>query len=238
MALIWQDLEGIAANWRVSICRLSAFTGAFLMSATSEFALRSQWVQSDFSPVTDAQWDEIEALVAKAYTEVVTDVAIGQVFPFISAAAPPGTLECDGTTYLRVDYPNLYALLDAPFIVDADHFQTPDLRGRTVVAAGTGSGLTPYAVADTGGEEAHLLTSPELAAHSHGVTDLGHAHSEGIALPNATTIGPGAPQPTALPGVGVTGVAATGISIQNAGGDVAHENRQPYYALRYAVWAE
>ena len=46
-------------------------------------------------------------------------------------------------------------------------YTAPDLRGRTVVAAGTGSGLTARTLGDVVGEEKHKLTEAELAAHRH-----------------------------------------------------------------------
>ena len=38
---------------------------------------------------------------------------------------PSGTLLCDGSSHLRVDYPALYAAIDTSYHVDADNFLTP-----------------------------------------------------------------------------------------------------------------
>lgn len=51
---------------------------------------------------------------------------IGSVQLYATQDAPYGTLICDGSTHLRVDYPQLYEVLDAQYIVDADHFVTPN----------------------------------------------------------------------------------------------------------------
>jgi len=219
------------------LVRLSPDSLALFLDTEQWITERDEWLDGDL-PVTDAQWDEIEALTAKGLTELMVDnLLIGTVFPLITDTLPIGALECDGATYNRVDYPALYAKLASVYIVDADTFIIPDLRGRAVVGAGSGTGLTTYASGDVGGEEAHQLVTAELASHSHGVTDPTHSHVEGIAAPNATTIGPGAPQPTAIPALGSTAAALTGISINATGSDTPHENRQPYFALRYAVWA-
>lgn len=231
----WTAIQSVAANQTPSIVRLSPDSLALFLS-TADLTVIEQWRVGDDEP-DFAQRDAIEAMTAQAYYELMGNPMLGTIFAFATATPPDGALECDGTAYARTDYPDLYALLDSAFIVDADNFIVPDLRGRVVIAAGSGTGLSSYAPADTGGEEAHQLTSAELAVHSHAVTDLGHAHNEIIAAPNATTIGPGAPQPTAVPAPGVTGIATTGISINNAGADAAHENRQPYFALRAAIWA-
>jgi len=231
----WQVFQPLAASYAGSIVRLSGESLALFLS-TEELTEFVHWRYGDAIP-DQSQQDDIEALVAQAYEELMINPLIGTLFPLITDVIPDGALECDGATYNRVDYPNLYAALASPYIVDADTFTVPDLRGRTIIGAGAGAGLSTYASGDTGGEESHVLTTAELAAHSHGVTDPSHTHVEGIAAPNVTTVGPGAPQPTAIPAVGATGAAFTGISIQNTGSDSAHENRQPYFALRIAVWA-
>lgn len=159
---------------------------------------------------------------------------IGSVFPYLSGSVPDNALPCNGDHYNRTDYPELYALLDSAFIVDADHFMTPDLRGLTVIGAGTATGSgTVYSVADTGGLERVAMSVGEMPAHSH--PDAGHAHSEIPAVPNVTTIGPGVPEPTAIPGLGSTGVGFA--NIQNTGGGASHQNMQPFMALKYAVVA-
>jgi microcystin-dependent protein len=94
-------------------------------------------------------------------------------------------------------------------------------------------GLSAYALGDTGGEETHTLITSETPAHSH--TDTGHSHSEIVAAPNVTTIGVGAPEPTAIPGVGVTGIGSA--SLTSTGGNGAHNNLQPFIALNYFIVA-
>jgi len=39
---------------------------------------------------------------------------------------PDGTLLCDGSSHLRVDYPALYAEIDTSYHVDADNFLVPN----------------------------------------------------------------------------------------------------------------
>jgi len=158
---------------------------------------------------------------------------IGTIIAYMTNTPPLGTLACDGATHLRVDFPDLYADLPAVFIVDADHFVTPDLRGRTVVGVGTGSGLSPRAIGDVFGEETHTLTVAELASHSH--VDTGHSHTESAAAPTAITIGAGVPAPSAIPAPSLTGAGSANLA--NSGGDGAHNNIQPSTALNYAVIA-
>jgi len=54
-----------------------------------------------------------------------TACMIGSVIFYARETAPENTLPCDGSTYLRTDYPKLYAVLDSQYKTDADHFVTP-----------------------------------------------------------------------------------------------------------------
>lgn len=166
------------------------------------------------------------------YQEAVAEgdfCMIGSIFPFASSLPPPHTIECVGGTYLRVDYPLLYAALDATFIIDANHFTVPDLRDNVVVGAGSS-----YLVGQTLGEASHTLTMAETPAHSH--TDAGHVHSEGTAIAVPIPIGGGAPTPSAIPSVGITGPGSAALSTEGGGG--AHNNIQPSLALRWAIVSE
>jgi len=160
---------------------------------------------------------------------------IGEIITFASDVTPNvNWLSCDGANLLRSDYPDLFTVIGTTFgSVDSTHFSLPNLQGRTPVGDGSGSGLTPRALGDSFGEETHVLTVGELAAHSH--TDLGHTHPEGNTAPTAITIGPGAPAPAAIPSVGITGSGSA--SLTNTGSDGPHNNMQPSLALHYFIVA-
>jgi microcystin-dependent protein len=158
---------------------------------------------------------------------------IGTVFAHCNTLTPDYALPCDGTQYLRVDYPELYASLDSVFIVDADNFVTPDLRGKTVLGTGLSASGTNYTINQSGGAEDHTLTTSEMPSHSH--SNVPHSHTESAATPTAILIGAGAPAPSAIPGVSITG--SSSISIDNTGGGQSHNNMQPFRSLRYAIWA-
>lgn len=160
---------------------------------------------------------------------------IGTVFAYVSADAPSGSLPCDGTVYDRVDYPTLYAALDSAFIVDADHFQVPDLRGRTVIGAGTGTGLSARTVGEVGGEESHVLITDELPAHTH--TNTPHAHGYTGVTANIDIEAPGVPDLFAAGILPFQTTTAESVTIDNTGADEPHNTMQPFAALNYAVWA-
>jgi len=153
---------------------------------------------------------------------------IGFIFPVVIATLPDNMLPCDGTTYDRVDYPDLYAVLDSAFIVDADTFKTPDLRGRTII----GSDGT-YAVNADGGESAHTLVTAEMPSHTH--TDTGHTHSTGNSILIATATPPPIDVLGPNPIPASTGSASANLT--DTGGDDPHNNMQPYLPLKYGIIA-
>lgn len=133
---------------------------------------------------------------------------------------------------------------------------TPDLRDRFIVGAGT-----TYAVGATGGANTVTLTEAQIPAHTHTITattDSQGAHTHTVSDPGHTHsyVSPGGTG-TIAGGFGIsaigatTGSAVTGISINSAGahthtisataattgGGTAHENRPPYYALAYIMKA-
>lgn len=79
-------------------------------------------------------------------------------------------LYCDGRAVSRAVYNILFAKLGIAWGAGdgSSTFNIPDARGRSPLGAGTGSGLSARTISQTGGEENHVLTVPELAPHTHG----------------------------------------------------------------------
>ena len=89
----------------------------------------------------------------------------------------------------------------------------------------------------TGGAETHALITAELATHSHGVTDPGHAHGlTDLEFTGAFNTGSGTNE-NIHSGVNVTNNSFTGISIQNTGSGTAHLNAQPTMVTNCIMFA-
>ncbi len=213
-------LEVLAADFRSGIYRLSPISLAVLFYATRFWSQKYNWKSPDpLDSISDADWDTISAYVDGLLYEVKNPM-VGMIIAYMTESPPANVLACDGATYLRDDYPVLYEQLDPFFIVDADHFTVPDLRSRTIIGVGQGSGLSNYNAGSTGGEETHQLTESELASHSHSIP----ATATTLAVePGEVTV------QTPIPII----TSSTG----STGGDAAHNNLQPYYALNYGVIA-
>lgn len=125
------------------------------------------------------------------------------------------------------------ALTIAPYGVGdgSTTFNLPDFRSRDIIGAGQGASLSNRIIGTTGGEETHVISTSEMPAHNHTVTDTGHAHNT---TNNSGLVGGGAgatANVTTGGGSFVTvGIASatTGISIGSTGGTAAHNNMHPY----------
>jgi len=87
-------------------------------------------------------------------------VPVGSIVAYHGATAPDGWLPCDGGAIPDEDkYQDLRTLLGRS--------TTPDLRGRTLIGAGQGPGLSSRALGQQAGEENHQLTVAEMPSHNH-----------------------------------------------------------------------
>lgn len=163
------------------------------------------------------------------------DCVIGQVITTATAGTPEGFLPCDGQTYLREDYPELYAVLDSNLIVDADHFNTPSIKdGRIPAGVGTYpvtvDGMSGTAVLNVGnlrGEYSHTLTVNEIPAHAH---QQRYNSTSGMVQDNGFTGGYSA-------GITPAGTPYTPLTTADAGGGFPHMNMPPITGLRFFIRA-
>lgn len=146
-------------------------------------------------------------------------VILGSIHPYAGNVSdlPPWALICDGTTYERADYPDLYEILDSAFVISGTQFKTPELSGRFPLSSGNG-----HSVGDVGGSETHTLTTGEMPTHAHTYYQFTFGVDiESVGVPDPTGVG----QP-ALPD-----------STSSEGGGQSHNNMPPFITLRYYMVA-
>jgi microcystin-dependent protein len=167
----------------------------------------------------------------------------GSIVAFAAAAAPTGWLLCDGTAVSRTTYADLFAAIGIVYGAGngTTTFNVPDGRGRTLIGSGTGDAAdaTAHALGSKTGTETHTLTTAQLAAHSHGITDAGHVHGPNVGTAFLTISGTGtldsAAGSTVSESSAQTASATTGISVNNAGGGDDHPNMQPSLTVNWII---
>ena len=102
---------------------------------------------------------------------------VGTISSFGFVTPPRGWLLCDGLAVSKVTYSDLFAVIGTNFGSGdgTTTFNVPDMRGRFILGAGAGTGLTNRALAAQGGEEVHANSVAEMAAHTH--LGMDHLHS-------------------------------------------------------------
>lgn len=168
---------------------------AAVNGAISELTKAYNW--QSFGTVTPDDIANAMLAIYLEYEQTAINCMIGAIVAWTSQTIPSNCLLCDGSQYARTDYPDLYAVLDSAFIVDADNFVVPDLSDRVIRHPNNIANINA-----NGGQDSVTLTGNELPAHSH---------TEVTATPVAITIGAGVPAPSAIPGIGITGNAGLGL---------------------------
>jgi microcystin-dependent protein len=152
------------------------------------------------------------------------EVPIGGVILWTTGTAPTNYQLCDGTAISRSTYATLFALVGTTWGVGdgLTTFNVPDLRGRTPIGAGTGSGLTARTLAGTVGNETHTLSTSEIPSHSHtkhvAFGDAGTAFSDTNVWANVN---------------GITSFATGYTGAEGGGG--SHNNMQPSLVVNFAI---
>src|SRR5438105_3545394 len=98
-----------------------------------------------------------------------------------SKISDEGWLLADGSAVSRTVFATLFAGIGTLYGVGdgVNTFNLPDCRGRTLVGAGQGSGLTNRVLGTSFGEENHVLLTNELPKHTHALSTLGKASATG-----------------------------------------------------------
>jgi microcystin-dependent protein len=159
------------------------------------------------------------------------DGIIGEIRLWANTFAPHGWALCEGQSLPITQYPALFTVLGITYGGDGIRtFTLPDLRGRAAIGAGTGLGLTTRALGDAVGSATVALTEDELPMHRHTVGACSAAAAVGSPV-GATPATSESIKPYANSANGTMAATAVGL----AGSGEAHDNMQPYLAMRYII---
>jgi microcystin-dependent protein len=156
-------------------------------------------------------------------------IAVGFNFP------PVGWALCNGQLLSISDYAALFNLIGTTYGGNGQtNFAVPNLCGRSPLGQGTGPGLPTAVLGQAAGTETVTLTSTQIAAHTHPALASGNPGT--TATPGVSTVL--ANQSTAdikIYGTVTSLVALAPGAISPAGGNLPHENRQPFNTVNYII---
>lgn len=125
---------------------------------------------------------------------------------FAGDFAPRGWAFCEGQTLPVEQNLDLYGVIGTMYGGDGrSSFNLPDLRGRSPMHAGSGEGLTPRKLGESGGENKTSLTDRHLPVSGSASVSLAGVKSN------------------------------SGVRVVSGGANAVHSNAQPYLAVSYII---
>ncbi len=187
-----------------------------------------------------------------------SDPYIGSVCITAASFCPSGVyIEANGQILQISQYQALFSLLGNYYGGNGTStFAVPDMRGRTPVGVGTGTGLNPVTYAMKRGVEFTTLSILQIPAHSHAATFVPATGSTSVLASTNQATKPQAaagdyiasnnplggtpkfiPEADAGSGVALGGVSGGGGSVQigNTGGGNSFASYPPQQALKYCI---
>jgi len=163
----------------------------------------------------------------------MADQFVGEIRTFGFNFAPVGWALCAGQTLPISQNTALFSLLGTQFGGNGTtNFQLPNLQGLVAVDYGSGPGLTPRVMGETGGEESVTLQPSQIPQHVHSVQ---------VSTAAATTPNPSGQVPavTTRPTYAKVPTNPTQYlspaAIEPTPASQPHENRQPSLVVNYCI---
>ena len=177
---------------------------------------------------------------------------IGTIKAFGFGFAPRGWASCDGQLMPISGNDALFSLLGTTYGGDGrTTFGLPDLRGRSPLGDGAGSGLSNRQLGEKVGTETNVLNVTQLPAHNHAVSFDGQNINAGVSIPSvnddgttdesegnilANSAGSYAAPTAADTTLSAFNAAVTGtVNSTNTGNNAAVNNIQPSLAVNYCI---
>lgn len=179
----------------------------------------------------------------------MADFFLGEIRPFTCNFAPAGWQLCQGQILPIQQYAALFSILGTSFGGNGTtNFQLPNLQGQVLVGTGQLNGGSDYVIGETGGNPSVALNIGTMPGHNH--TFNGGLNTGVIEKSNDTTIpaanvsflsnmfvkpAGGGNQPANLYTNTSVNTQMNLTMLTTAGGNIPHENRQPYLVINYCI---
>lgn len=186
----------------------------YLVTGALSFAAIREPLEQTGALTPETAQDALNAMIEVYLNENPAMTPVGAIMFWTMDTPPDRWIVCDGSGYLKVDYPELWGLWGTKYGSSPDFFGSPNMFGRFPYGADFAHELD-----DTFGESEHTLTIGEMPAHSHRV-------QKQSATVNASVN-------TATPAARTDNPATPDIMTDETGGGGAHNNMPPGYA---GIW--
>jgi microcystin-dependent protein len=148
--------------------------------------------------------------------------------------APRGTLPAAGQLLPISQNTALFSLLGTQYGGDGrTSYALPDLRGRAMLNAGQGLGLSMYSQGEHGGSETQTLSVAQMPAHAHQVVPLGSPADASQIVPAGNV--PASKARTLYFAPATAGANMAASSTASTGNGQAFNNMQPYLTISCAI---
>lgn len=167
----------------------------------------------------------------------MTEPFLGEIQIFGFSFAPKDWADCNGSLMSIQQATALFSLLGTQYGGDGVRtFALPNFARYAACGQGAGPGLTPRVMGEIFGEDGVTLGNDEMPMHNHLISTYGVRGTAnrtgtpvaGAALTNPTNGSAYVPNATG-------DTTFSPIMLSPAGGNGAHENRQPYLALGFCI---
>lgn len=158
---------------------------------------------------------------------------IGVIQWFAGNFAPKSWAFCQGQIISISSNTALFSVLGTTYGGNGTtNFALPDFQGRVAVGAGSGPGLSPYALGQKAGSERTTITVDNLPPHTHSLNGNSTAGKFGAPAGNVFANTGNFDKEYTTPGTMVT-MAPQAIAPN--GGNQPFDNRQPYLGMNFII---
>ncbi len=155
----------------------------------------------------------------------MSDQFVGQIIAVPFNFAPKGWALCSGQLLPINQNQALFSLLGTTYGGNGTTtFQLPNLQSRVPMHMSS-----EHPIGEVGGTESVTLTSAQIAAHGHQVSQPASKDEETTNRPDGAYFTEGGAY------AGSANTTLGGTTTSSVGGSQAHENRQPFLALNWVI---
>jgi microcystin-dependent protein len=160
---------------------------------------------------------------------------VGEIRMFAGNYAPANWALCNGQLLSISQNTTLFQILGTTYGGDGTvTFALPNLQGCVPIHWGTSAAGTPYVIGQAGGVESVTLNTTQMPSHNHGVNGSGAGGTQASPVGGYPAVESTGTSLDYIPTMTNLGAMNAGM-IQNAGGGLAHENRQPFLCVSFII---